>query len=728
MDCSAPEPPVQQEQPVSYTALTPEELQSWHRDHIIAGTGPLGPMDDVRHSVEADKLIHRRVDLRIQRLASSLSVVQGFCAQCQHLLDHWPHFESGLSDVDVFGRTVDTLEMEAASRRGCRLCTFLLWRLRAEGVLDVYRKVEGRLQALERDFTSSLFVHDPSERVYLSLPGLGRTMTTPTSWPCTQAARIDFHIMDPSANFREMKSLDMVKKWLRNCDDNHHIYCRNKKQPGPTRLIHLGSEKLRIVLTREMDQLPPYATLSYCWGLEPFTMLTRETLDAFMDEIPASELPKTFRDAIHIARELGISYIWIDALCIIQGNTNDWEQEAGRMRYVYGGSYLNIAATFATSAHGGCFDEPKHHYNNGVIVRVTTNDHSRIQAFHSPADHGITTTRSALATRAWAFQERILSPRTLYCGSLGLFWECDSEQGSEFLPVEFPFKMDCEFTCPSKADGDWDELVEQYSGTILTHSSDRLPALSGIAMRECEARDDQYLAGMWRKRLAHSLLWRRAWWSKRQRTPGQAPTWSWESIEGKIQVLAWSFDDACRSARIRVLDAWTTPSGPDPYGPVSAGMLTLACACLLRGQLDGSADIVHLEVLDEPESGLVRNSTIEIPVYIDCVDEGEIQGSRSVYLLPFYTRDESSIGYLEHYGVLGLVLQCCAGGEKGHFRRIGALVTRSPYRDERPVEKELEELLLRLIARVGPQTAETECNRVVAEPEYQDSPYVITIE
>ncbi|KAK8877645.1 HET-domain-containing protein [Apiospora arundinis] len=719
MDCSAPEPPVQQEEPVSDTALTAEELQSWYEYYRIVGTRPLYAMDQVRLSVEADKLNHQRIELRIRRLASSLSVVQEFCARCQDLLDHWPHFEPGLSDVDVYGRTVDTLKMEAASRLGCKLCTFLLWRLRAEGALDVYRKAEGRLQALKMDFTSSLFVNDHSELVYLNLPGFGRIMTIRSSMRFTYAARTNFHIMDPSANFREMKSLDMVKKWLRYCDDNHPS-CRIKEQPRPTRLIYLGSDKLRLVLTREMDQIPSYATLSYCWGLEPFTMLRRDTFDAFMDEISASELPKTFGDAIHIARELGISYIWIDALCIIQGDNHDWEQEAGRMRYVYGGSYLNIAATFATSAHGGCFDEPENYYNNGLIVRVTSSDHSRVQAFHSPADHGTTTTRSTLATRAWAFQERILSPRTLYCGSLGLFWKCKFKQGSEFLPEESLSQLNYyEFTCPSKDDWDWDKLVEHYSGTILTHSSDRLPALSGIAMRECETREDQYLAGMWRKRLVNSLLWGRAWSSKRQRAAGQAPTWSWASIEGRVRFLS-SWLGGNYKPRIRVLDAWTTPSGPDPFGPVSGGELTLACASLLRGDLDSSTEQVHLEVLKAPKFGPLRRSTIQVPVHMDCINEEESQNNRPVYLLPVYT--------IASCRALGLVLQRCCGDRIGHFRRIASFAHLDPASKEPPEQGEVRKILLGLIVHVGPQTAEAECNRVIAEPEYQDSPYVITIE
>lgn len=66
-------------------------------------------------------------------------------------------------------------------------------------------------------------------------------------------------------------------------------------------------------------------------------------------------LPPTFQDAIALARSLGVRYIWIDSLCIIQDNTTDWKVEASKVAQVYEGSYLNIAATSSSSSAGGLF-------------------------------------------------------------------------------------------------------------------------------------------------------------------------------------------------------------------------------------------------------------------------------------------------------------------------------------------------------------------------------------
>lgn len=121
-------------------------------------------------------------------------------------------------------------------------------------------------------------------------------------------------------------------------------------------MIEVRRDKLRLVSTDSWTAMPQYATLSYCWGSEAFTMLTPANVSMFFDDIPSAQLPTVFRDAISLVRDLGLQYIWIDALCIIQDpvDKTDWAREAGRMRSVYGRSTVNIAATGATSVHGSC--------------------------------------------------------------------------------------------------------------------------------------------------------------------------------------------------------------------------------------------------------------------------------------------------------------------------------------------------------------------------------------
>jgi hypothetical protein len=257
--------------------------------------------------------------------------------------------------------------------------------------------------------------------------------------------------------------------------------------------------------------MPQYATLSYCWGCDEFIKLTPDKLDSFLTVIAYEDLPKTFKDGIYSARRLGLEYIWIDALCIIQAkdDNSDWVRESGRMRSVYGGAHINIAASSATNVHEGCFSKPTN-YNGGFLARVTTNEFCRVQNFHSSEVYEESTTETHLASRGWTFQEKLLALRTLYFGDRGLVWECRFTTASEFLPDGFPNKLGSQLVCPEGKAWNWWDIINNYSKAHLTHGADKLPALSGVARRQHEVTGDEYLAGMWRKGLMKQLGWE-AW-------------------------------------------------------------------------------------------------------------------------------------------------------------------------------------------------------------------------
>lgn len=83
--------------------------------------------------------------------------------------------------------------------------------------------------------------------------------------------------------------------------------------------------------------------------------LTTQTLAQFKVKLPPLDHVKTFQDAVHVARLLGISYLWIDSLCILQDSQDDWRHEAALMGEVYKHALFNISATVATDDSGGCF-------------------------------------------------------------------------------------------------------------------------------------------------------------------------------------------------------------------------------------------------------------------------------------------------------------------------------------------------------------------------------------
>jgi hypothetical protein len=81
--------------------------------------------------------------------------------------------------------------------------------------------------------------------------------------------------------------------------------------------------------------------------------LLKYNMPALLEEVPLKVLPKTFREAVVITRALGLSYLWIDSLCIIQDSADDWASEPNRMREIYRNCDINLAAAASTNATGG---------------------------------------------------------------------------------------------------------------------------------------------------------------------------------------------------------------------------------------------------------------------------------------------------------------------------------------------------------------------------------------
>jgi hypothetical protein len=483
--------------------------------------------------------------------------------------------------------------------------------------------------------------------------------------------------------------LDIVKNWVSNCSHNHEDCNGEHKDQNklPTRLISVDEEVPRLVITSGWEQKNPprYSTLSHCWGSEPFLQLTERTIDALMESIPLAELPQTFKDAIQITCGLGLSYLWIDSLCIKQGDFDDWVREAGSMSSVYGNSFINIAASSSSSVHGGCFVRPKSMVDGvRALVKISLSSHSLVREFRSQAVYDLNTTDSHLATRAWALQERILPPRTIHFGQRGAFWECKSTTANNFLPGGFQKQLGNSITNERGRRGFfagwWSQLVTLYSAANLTYSSDKLPALSGIARRTREERGGAYVAGMWLDEdMLAQLCWRTI--TPRERPVQRAPSWAWASVDGQVRYHIHG-ERTMETKYARVLDAQMDLLGTDPFGQVRGGELRLACEGILEATL---LNVTTLAMGD-----------VRYPFWPD-YDVRESNGAEAeeVYLLPlvaghtgaasYNTDEEEKLDedeeetldedeedrWIHESSVIGLVLRKAVKGSKLHFQRIG---------------------------------------------------------
>jgi hypothetical protein len=175
-----------------------------------------------------------------------------------------------------------------------------------------------------------------------------------------------------------------------------------------------------LCLSKDLPEETRYATLSHCWGKLATVMLTTQNIASFSKQIPYESLCKTFQDVIATVKRFGLKYVWIDSLCIIQDDDDDWSRESSLMVQVYGGSTLNIAATAGSDGNAGLFPP-----RNPLSIQKCY-----IEVFDDPVDQengalyevsrtGIYVREvagSPLGQRAWCLQETFLAPRTLHFG------------------------------------------------------------------------------------------------------------------------------------------------------------------------------------------------------------------------------------------------------------------------------------------------------------------------
>lgn len=229
---------------------------------------------------------------------------------------------------------------------------------------------------------------------------------------------------------------------MANCTKNHTKCSRlSESEPYyPTRLVEIIQRipELRIRITNKDPPKEPYTTLSHSWGNAVFTKLTVSNLEALQDDFSISELPKSFRDAISITQTLGVKYLWIDSLCIIQDSVVDWRREAAAMGDIYRNSYCNIAATRALSSDQGCFADRDPSVVSPCTVSSAWTDRIPQTCLIVEGQFFSQVFGAPLNRRAWVVQERLLAPRVLHYAQEQLFWECHEFEACETFPHGLP--------------------------------------------------------------------------------------------------------------------------------------------------------------------------------------------------------------------------------------------------------------------------------------------------
>jgi hypothetical protein len=206
----------------------------------------------------------------------------------------------------------------------------------------------------------------------------------------------------------------------------------------PTRLLDLGvvpgyclKKKSLASVSRNTIRLvsPPngstgqYFALSHRWDKNQQLILTRKTMESFEKIILFKSLPKTYQDAIKLTRNLGYRYLWIDSMCIIQDDPEDWVQESAKMASVYHNACCTIAAHIASGDNEGFLHDTIKPVPVMPIMFPHDNYITNLTLASSFSDQ---VNKSLLSQRGWVFQERILSRRILHFVRHHIFFEDES--------------------------------------------------------------------------------------------------------------------------------------------------------------------------------------------------------------------------------------------------------------------------------------------------------------
>jgi len=288
--------------------------------------------------------------------------------------------------------------------------------------------------------------------------------------------------------------------------------------------------------------------------MHPKCTTIKNSLTTNLQSIPWKSFPRTFQDTIQFSRKLGVKFIWIDTLCIIQDDEQDWREQAAEMASIYSRAYLTLAATSSKDMNGGLFGTILPQYEgkgiNFVIDDNIIKIYARQRLPHLEADLNATSKAQEmpLLERGWILQERLLSQRILHFTRNELLWECPTSSTCQCAVSDSrrssiaTLKQRFHTPKTTSDSNDWHRLVELYSRLNLSFPRDIFPALSGLAQQMIAKvpLSGGYVAGLWQRTLVEDLLWTvdPDYPVKRRPKEWRAPTWSWASVLSPVKFPA----------------------------------------------------------------------------------------------------------------------------------------------------------------------------------------------
>lgn len=406
-----------------------------------------------------------------------------------------------------------------------------------------------------------------TNRPYLDHAGDIQLLSTSSSLPST---RLTFHgrIVDPVR-----ANIQLAREWLDECEHGHRDLCEKAARVDDVAYTSKAPRNLRVIDVNSMSlvllsQEAKYIALSYCWAQSTRFFTTKKTSveDLQMRNSLSGVwdlLPETIQDAIGFVREIGQEFLWVDALCIVQDDDKNKEEQILQMDRVYDNALLTII-----SAPSAEVDSSRYEGLPGYrpTCRQFQNT-ARIQGLELcttmlNVEQAIET--SPWNTRAWTFQEKLLSRRRLIFTDLQLYFQCmcgvfcEDVVGEGKSPSAFVYPgtslwnigglhnsltqgqeasaqglSRSKFENSSTAFEYYSNTVEQYTQREMSNQGDALAALQGVIAILRNTMTTEFIHGLPEIYLDEALLWHQRGPHRRRKALPTGnldvgfPSWSW---------------------------------------------------------------------------------------------------------------------------------------------------------------------------------------------------------
>jgi hypothetical protein len=408
-----------------------------------------------------------------------------------------------------------------------------------------------------------------------------------------------------------------IRRWLSDCLNKHPSCPRSCTPELPRRVLDVGTDISTVRLHQSLEnERAQYASLSYCWGDGGKQITTTNSnLHDHMLALPR-HLPKTISDAIEVCQKIGIRYLWIDALCIVQDNSTDKLDQIAKMGSIYKSSTVTIVAASAERVTDGFLSNEKPSETFAQLPIFIDNSTCGTVYLRMDSDY-IYSSDEPIFRRAWTLQELLLSPRALIFDSSQITLKCMEHAFQPVLDTYVKFEFGChdlpvsifglvdedlawrdtqesrEYYLTLTQDRIWKQIIDEYSQRNLTLFDDRLPALAGIATELAKSWNDVYLAGFWKKTIIQHLGWYR--FTPVFRRTGNSknfegvdctnrigsPSWSWVTAPFSVSVTGCEYPDA------KLIDSGVLlESQKSPFGKVKDAFIALEARVLKASDLD----------------------------------------------------------------------------------------------------------------------------------------------